>query len=486
MKRKLFLTLVLLCGASILGGGYLVVSIERSTGTLDDLIQLHRVEILREQMLIQIKKVQRDLTLKDTRHEREFGTLVSHVSKMSRTIDSCFSCHHNEEVTARLRRLAGDAEKYKHALSRVYTMRANTQRLRQEEDNAFRIGEEFIEEVDGMLLMTTVNLERRTSEVLERIQFSKAVLIIFTMLGPLLLIGLAALLFIKFTEPVSELLRATQKLKAGDLDYRIDGLRDEFGEVADSFNEMSGALKDLMRNMMRADQMVHMGELASGLAHEIKNPIAGIKLSIEVLLDEVELDEEYRELLYQTREQVQNMERLMRSLLNFAKPPKPDFQMEDLNGILDNAISNVELILHGQVSQGYQGEEVRIVREYDTRLPQVRADASQLQQIFLNLLLNGVDAMPGGGTLKVRTSMGERDGYFKVEISDTGEGIDPNVLVKVFDPFFTTKSKGTGLGLAVSKRLVEQHGGEITVRNNERSGATFAVWLPGEPSREVS
>jgi two-component system sensor histidine kinase AtoS len=276
-------------------------------------------------------------------------------------------------------------------------------------------------------------------------------------------------------------LDATRKLEGGDLDYRITGLKDEFGRVAASFNDMADSLKGQMVNMQRTEQMIVLGELAAGLVHEIKNPLAGIKVSVEVMTEDENISKEDKESMLQVIEEINRIESLLKSLLNFAKPPKPQFMSVDLNDIL---YKTIDFSLRHLSLKSQDSDAINILKDLDTDLPEIMADTLQLQQAFLNLLLNAVDAMPYGGALGVKTYNDEQDSSIKVEISDTGKGIDDVMKNKIFQPFVTTKLKGTGLGLAITKRLIEQQGGDIIVKDNKGRGTVFIIRFPIKKNTE--
>ncbi len=227
--------------------------------------------------------------------------------------------------------------------------------------------------------------------------------------------------------------------------------------------------------MQRAEQLKAVGEVAVGLAHEIKNPLAGIKSSIEVLHDESACLGEDADVLLKVIREIRRIEMLLKDLLNFARPPKPQFIPVDLNSILN---STLEL----SVDTGRPGIIAEI--EFDRRIPATMADPMQLKQVFLNLVLNAIEAMHGGGILRVKTIYDEASRTIEIVISDTGKGIDKEWMDKLFHPFFTTKPKGTGLGLAISKRLIEEHGGTISVQSTPGSGTTFTIKLPVKQHEE--
>ncbi len=253
MKKKIIIGLIIFSLIFLLGGIYIISTIETATSKLDTLIKLHQVEILREHLLIQIKRVQADLNLKNTRYARSIDTVVVNVKNLGSIADTCFDCHHTKFVENRLRDLRTGVEKYKNALSRVFTIRANVSRLKAEEDKAFAMGEELINKVNNMISMASIKLESKTRLSLEEIAHTKIILYILISLVPFLAAGLGFIFISGFTKPVNVLLQATRKLKGGDLDYRIEGLKAEFGEVATSFNEMSASLKQYMHTILESE-----------------------------------------------------------------------------------------------------------------------------------------------------------------------------------------------------------------------------------------
>jgi signal transduction histidine kinase len=474
MKKKIVVGLGVYSLLFLLCGVYIIYIIQSSTSELDRLITLHQVEILREHYLLQVKRVQTDLTLRETRHRRTFDTVVLNVVNMGRIVDTCFDCHHTVQATERLKDLKKQTEIYKDALSRVLTLRANTARLVREEEEAFRIGEDLIGKVRDVIASTSTKLAENTQRAMIKIEKTKYILYGLVATGPLMSAFLGYIFLSGLTSPVNILLESTRKLKGGNLDHRVEGLKDEFGELASSFNEMAASLKEQMLKMQRTEQMVIVGELAAGLAHEIKNPLAGIKVAMQILSEETSMSEEDREVIRKVAQEVVRLESLMRNFLNFAKPAKPQPAELNVNSLINTVLA---FYVKSRPSAPERPNAIRMEKDLPP-LPETMADAMQLQQIFLNLVLNAVDAMPSGGTLSVRTSHDMETNLIRIEFADTGKGISRENVDKIFQPFFTTKPKGTGLGLAISKQLIEQHGGAITVAENPGGGTVFRISLP--------
>jgi PAS domain S-box-containing protein len=725
MKKKVIISLSVFSLFFLLGGIYIVSTIEKSTSKLDNLITLHQVEILREHLLLQIKRVQSDIYLKNTRYARNIDSLVVNVKNLESAASSCFDCHHSDDMQKRLADVSNDIKSYKNAVSRLFTIRANVRRLEAEEDRAYNMGEHLLTQVNNMISIASSKLEVKTQSSLSNIKNTKIILFILVSLGPISTAVLAILLIKGITSPLNTLREATRKLKEGNLDFKIKGLKDEFKEVAISFNEMSESLNQYMHKiqeserryrtlfesagdaifivdaegenagkiisanraaaemhgyevneilelnvikdldipevaekapdrikqilkgkwikaeithrkkdgtifpiemsagllqfmghkyilaferdiserkhmeklilqfnqdwedtfnaitdmitihdmdfniirankaaekilslpflettkvkcynyyhgtdsppemcpsceclkngkpvtfemfephlnkfleiramprfdknrliggiihvirditerrkvdeaLQRAHQMNLVGEWAAGLAHEIKNSLAGIKVSVEVLVGDLNVPEEDKALMFQAVNEIKRIELLLKSLLNYAKPPRLQLLVTNVNEILDNAIGFSQMQHSFSTTTG----KINILKEFDSNLSEIMADRLQLRQVFMNILLNASDAMSDGGTITVKTFYNTNTGLIEIEISDCGKGVDEMIKDKIFNPFFTTKSKGTGLGLAITKRIIEEHGGNISLQNNPSGGALFKIVFP--------
>jgi signal transduction histidine kinase len=472
MRRRIVFSLIFVALFFVITGTYIIMRIETSTSALDKLIQLHQVEILREDLLLKIKRVQSNLILKNTRHARGLDIIIEDVKSMDRASDKCFECHHRKDVVEVLKGIKDNIEEYKGAISNVLMMRANIQRIEAEEDNAYNIGERLKSMVEDIIVVAGDKLERNTKDTLKKVSNIKRIIFFIMFVMPFGVAFLVYVLVKGFTTPMQSLLYATRRLKEGDLDYRIKGLKYEFGELAESFNEMAHSLKEQMYQMQQIEQIKVCGELATGLAHEIKNPLAGIKLSMEILVNDPSISPENKDVLIKVISEIKRIELLLKELLSLAKPPKLNFEEVNIHDVLESALlfSSKEPTFKKSVGN------IKIERRYED-IPKITADPMQLQQVFMNLILNAIDEMPEGGTIFINTSY-NKDNTVNIEISDTGKGIDEGIMDSIFKPFFTTKPRGTGLGLAVTKKIVEQHGGTISVRNNPEGGATFTVLLP--------
>jgi two-component system NtrC family sensor kinase len=220
-----------------------------------------------------------------------------------------------------------------------------------------------------------------------------------------------------------------------------------------------------------AERLSSLGELTAGVAHELRNPLAGIKINTQILSRKKELPEMEKRLLDSTQEGIEKIQKIVEDMLHFAKPKVSHFKLEDINAVVEKSLA----ILLAKLKKG----NISSVFEPGHGLPQVRIDVHQIQQVLINLMLNAIQAMEKGGTLTLRTFLGNGSGV-GVEVRDTGVGIPKAHMKKIFDPFFTTKSEGTGLGLSISLKILEKHGATIEVSSEEGKGSAFTIVFPAE------
>ena len=243
-----------------------------------------------------------------------------------------------------------------------------------------------------------------------------------------------------------------------------------------SFRDMTNVLK-LQEEILRMDRLVSVGELSSGIAHEIRNPLAGIKTTAQALGEEMGQDDPKREYLNRITKEIDRLNDLLKTFFSFAKPQKLNLVVCNIKDIVNEIIP---LLIKDIANRG-----INFTEEYAGGLPKVRVDFNQMHQVFLNLFLNAIQAMPRGGELKITAEPvrsapllnPERD-YIRISISDTGKGIPAHDINKIFDPFFTSRPKGIGLGLSITYQIIKNHGGSIKVESKVDSGTTFTITLP--------
>jgi hypothetical protein len=289
-----------------------------------------------------------------------------------------------------------------------------------------------------------------------------------------LLVGLA----IVIGRPMAELQDKISGIREGDLDVTVDfaDRDDEIGDLGRAFNEMVRELRDsreeiqrLHRTQMsRAEHLATLGELAAGLAHEIRNPLAGIAGVIDILGRDIPENSPSHNILKEVKLEVQHINRILSDLLETARPKPAQFRLANLNSTAEHAV------VFARQQSNSKPLEIELIK--NDRLPLVMHDGGQINQVLLNLLLNAIQAVDGPGKVMVRIM--RQDDYAAVSVSDTGKGIAPENLPNIFRPFFTTKGHGTGLGLSLARRIVEDHGGRIEVTTCVGQGSEFLVLLP--------
>ncbi len=294
-----------------------------------------------------------------------------------------------------------------------------------------------------------------------------------------LLVGLLVSLWIaaKITKPVTELSEGAREVAAGRWETRIDvhGV-DEIGQLGIAFNDMTRTLSVQRDRLLQTERVAAWRELARRLAHELRNPLFPLQITVENLqrakqLDSKQFMEVFNESTATLRVELANLNAIVGRFSDFSKMPAPAFTKVDVNEALRNIIRLFE-------PQFNVVGKPAIAAEYflTEPLPEIDADAVLLHRAFQNLVLNALDAMPAGGTLTLRTS--ERSGHVLIEISDTGTGLTSEECSRLFTPYYTTKHQGTGLGLAIVQSIVSDHHGSISVSSEEKHGTTFRIELP--------
>ncbi len=309
---------------------------------------------------------------------------------------------------------------------------------------------------------------------------------------------LMSLLFTRLVNrPIAKLLVATKKAAQGDFDQVVHiESHDELRELSDSFNHMIKELKrsqnaieewtqtleqrveertqELQRvqdQLIQAGKMAALGELSAGVAHEINNPLTGILTFSSLMLKKIDDQHPWKKDLENIVQQTTRCRNIVKGLLDFARQRKPDRKEWDIHALIDRTVTLVQ--------NQARFQNIKIVREFDPQLPKLLVDGDQIQQVFMNIIINAADAMTGQeGILTIKTT--SCNGIAEVLFKDTGCGMSKEHLSKIFTPFFTTKEtgKGTGLGLAISYGIIQSHGGEIKVESELGRGSTFRITLP--------
>jgi two-component system NtrC family sensor kinase len=330
-------------------------------------------------------------------------------------------------------------------------------------------GAKMVTEADRLLAK-----ERQTVDAM--LLMSQRIPVAFLLILTLFVVYFAIVVARQVFAPLNRMMRALGRIADGDLTPITPqkGYRDEFSQLAMAMNHMMLQLVRRHEMLTQAHKLKAVGTLTAGVAHELNNPINNIMLTSSVLRDDYEelSDEDRLDMVGDLVSQSERARRIVSNLLGFARESEIEADAHQVQGIIEdtlrlatNQIKLAKVTVRGEIAHG---------------LPPIYGDRQQLQQVFLNIVLNALDAMPNGGTLSISCSTTSDRELVCVEFTDSGVGIPEHRISDVFNPFFTTKAgaKGTGLGLSVSLGIIRQHGGDITVRSQPGAGTTFSVLLP--------
>ena len=387
--------------------------------------------------------------------------------------------------------------------------------------------------------MGGLQMEVPVGDMTVRLFEAKRIILISIILDALILILFGSFMLSHvLVKPLKDLVRLTQKINEGDFSQTIEVTsRNEIGQLIDSFNRMilrlkenqeslksyleslettNIKLKEAQEELLRTEKLASIGRFAAGVAHEVGNPLGAILGYTSILEHEGIEREEARDYLKRIEKEIERINRIVRELLDFARPSQSEAKAIDVNKVVEQTLS--------LLSYQKNFKDIRTQLDLQPDLPLILGDETQLSQVFINVILNAIDAMPRGGRLSIQTKaytvedlfseslqriypprrrgdpvksdyshlrkpdplsamlakFSKGDTLVRIQISDTGTGITKEDLKKIFDPFFTTKDpdKGTGLGLSVSLRIVESMGGEIKVESEPGQGTRFEVYLP--------
>jgi two-component system NtrC family sensor kinase len=339
------------------------------------------------------------------------------------------------------------------------------------------------------------------------LDISSRVMATFVGIASLCVILLIVILYFstgRIINPLWKMVEATQKISQGDLSHTVEVTsRDEVGFLAASFNKMTEDLRaanmelvnwgttlekkveqrtkeltKMQASLIQSEKLASLGKLSAGVAHEINNPLGGILIYSHLLLEDTPKDSPHYSNLKKIIKETSRCKDIVKGLLEFARPREPEMSPLDINTIVEKSL----YIIEGQS----MFQNISIVKQPATDLPRIVGDGAQLQQVFMNIILNAAEAMDNDGTLTLCTGLSSNSRQIDIQFSDTGHGILEEDIKRLFEPFFTTKEvgKGTGLGLAISYSIIRKHQGTIEVSSQEGEGSTFTVRLPIERTND--
>jgi signal transduction histidine kinase len=331
-------------------------------------------------------------------------------------------------------------------------------------------------------ILSILSVSVTMDKTLKRIRDMRArsvVFFLFTLAA--LSAGLGLLTTILVNRPINSIINTMKKVEGGEVGARVTAKRgDEIGNLGVNLNSMLSELGKMRQEleschveaMQKVEKMATIGELAAAIAHEIKNPLAGISGAIQVFEEEFPPGDPRRDIIAEVQNEIQRLDKAVRDLLRYAKPPNLHPTKTPIDSLVERSVG----LVMGQARK--QNVNVNILT-VDNPV-EVNVDVEQIQQVFLNVMLNALHSMPAGGDLNIASHVRPEKAEAEISFADTGPGISRENLNNIFKPFFTTKHTGTGLGLAISKKIMENHGGDILVESEVGTGSNFRLILPLE------
>jgi two-component system NtrC family sensor kinase len=478
MKKRIFLGFGLPFFIFLLGSLIAVLYITETTHRMDKLFLLHRVEILREDLIIHVQQVQSHVSRSKVRGGPDVDVLMASMREMEKIMDACIGCHHSPELAQGLQGMRDLENDYKTAVSRLVTASANAERIDELERRAQGLGQDLISLTQGMAFTANVRLQQKTRETMATVREVRVILYVTLLVGFVLSLSAAYMIAKRIDRRLLTLLEATRLISRGELEHRIDinDLKEiEFRKLGEAFNAMTRNLNRSQRQLVQSVKIAAISEVAANIVYEVSNPLGEVLGYTGLLVKSDDIPAEKKELLKTIERETLRIREILSKLLGFARRKPPRLLKTDIRILIDEMLD----LVSGQARMN----NVNIVVDINEGIPPVHVDADEMKQAFMNIMNNAFSAMPGGGSLTVRCSV-ETDmsggKFVALEFADTGNGIPEEQLDKIFDPFFTTRLEGdaTGLGLSISYMIVRDHGGHIEVESKVGEGSTFRVLLP--------
>lgn len=312
--------------------------------------------------------------------------------------------------------------------------------------------------------------DERIHPIFAQSRFFRTITRYFTLFA--VIIGALGALFVihNLSSGVSTIKQGLKAMEK-DIHQQIPNLAGEPGEIARAINKMAVSLAEkekLEEELRRSERLAALGRLVTGVAHELRNPIGIIKTTVQLLEKDLQKYEDTRDYIKVIEEQITRQNRVIQELLDFGRPSKHQVQSASINSLLEKVLVFTSPML--------RQHNIQLEQQLDQELPPIEVDAERIKQVFVNIILNAVQAMPDGGTLTIKT--GHDREWVNISFTDTGTGIAPAEMASIFDPFFTTREYGTGLGLSISHQIIKTHNGHINVDSTLSEGTTFTIKLP--------
>lgn len=513
MKKQIILSFLLIFLVFGLGSAVIINNLLRSTNSLQDLLDLHRIEDIRQNLNLRVQKVQSYIHLSALDFSYNLDDIVANIRELEVAAKNCLDCHHEPAIDKDILYTQELIRDYEEKLSYVITSSNDDTWRRENQRQAVQLADTIIYHVQDMVNRAASTLKRKTDNAMKQIKKTYLFLsgtMICTVLMTLLI---GHYLTNKITTPIDQLLLATKKLASGELGYVTEYRgNDEFVQLQKSFNEMSLALaakdkenKDLtldlqnkidelhntQRQLIISEKFASLGKLADGISHDFNNILCGILGCITILKQELKGRYTATELLLSLEKASLRASHLVQKLQSFAG--HQEYRQVQVN--INEVVIDVHQSIRNPLAKGYT-----MTLDLDENSTLVNGDYIGLKELFYNICENAIEALAedGNGRIEIKTEnrsvSNNQDGnhtiptqrYVKIAIKDNGKGIQDGNLQKIFDPYFSTRERsaqrGMGLGMAIAFSIVKNHHGYIYIDSEEGVGTQVDIYLPAIPS----
>ena len=310
-----------------------------------------------------------------------------------------------------------------------------------------------------------------TEDIDETKRQSAITVIIVAISGVILVTIIGSLIAFSISAPIKELVKVTEKVASGDLSVVADvKTHDEIGTLAQSFNQMTSELKTSRDKLVQSERLAVLGQLTASIAHEIRNPLTSMKMVVQILKKKLQYDQSISESLQVILDEIDRLNIIVSGLLDSARPIELNIRQANIIDVMNEVIRLMESNLR------HRKIEIKVLKQSEN-MPETMIDPDRMKQVFMNIIINAMQAMPEGGTITVKYEHNEINNEIAIEVSDTGFGMSEEVLRHVYDPFFSVKSGGTGLGLTNVKRILDLHNADIQIDSVEGQGTNVRIIL---------
>ncbi len=499
MRRQIIIAFALIFGLFTLGSGILIYNIYTTSNNLRALIGLHEIEDIRHELFYSVQKVQTYVHAPGIIFSQHLDEIIANTAKVDAAINRCNDCHHSPDVKAELDTTQQLVDTFEEQLSYLITIISDSDRRRKKQYEVAELGNTILSQVQSMIKRAGITVQKRTDQALELLNR------IYPLLGSTIIITFFLAFFIahvltrRITKPIDALVDASRKISEGKWGYQTTfAASGEFAELVKSFNSMSTSLaskrkqiqhqleelQNTQKQLLEAEKLTAIGTLAGGIAHDFNNILCGMIGHLHLLKTNIKQTEKNRKIIHTIESAGFRAAELIKQLLAFARQKSMDKKAIDIN----QCVKDVFDLIKNSISK-----KITTNISLAHPLPCVIGDPAQLEQVIMNLCINARDALSDEGELSIKTEHLVIDKqfcsnhpdaipgtYIKLEISDTGSGIDGDVMPRIFEPFFTTKEfgKGTGLGLAMVYGIVKSHDGFCLIDSTPDRGTSFKIYLP--------